>query len=80
MNYTNENTIYHFEVTYNNGSIVHPVTTLANIEEMASSTYYHLNADVASGIANIRLIGEADALNKSYWSGFSKAKEMAGVR
>lgn len=78
MNLLNEETLYRFEITYNNGEIAYFGNgKISTIEETASSSYYFPLANVESGVKSIRLIGEAEALNNSYWNGFAKAKELA---
>lgn len=78
MNLLNENTLYQFEITYKSGyKATMANARISDIEQMAQSSYYFPKAHVESGVDSIRLIGEAQALNDSYWSGFGKAKEMA---
>lgn len=79
-NYLNENTCYRFEIVYNNGKVTQMGNArISDIEQMAMSSYYFPLENVQSGVKSIRLIGEAQALNDSYWDGFAKAKDMVGV-
>ena len=73
--FTNENTTYNFTVTYNNGNESNFACTPLEVETWAMS-YRVASATRESGVASIRLIGETQAMNDTYWNGFNKAKEM----